>query len=91
MTSPISRAAGGVDGLAEQGQLHRLAGADQARQEEGATAVGHQADVHEGEHQAGGRGRVAQVAGQRETQADTSRHAVDGGEHRLLELVAGAG
>ena len=74
---------GGSDAARRGGELEGTRVADDARQQPGAAAVGHERDVRERHHQHRFLGHVAQVAGQREREARAGRGAVDGGDDRL--------
>ena len=80
----------GVDHVAGEHELERLAHADQARQGPGAAAVGHEPALDEDLAEAGALGADAQVAGERQIGAVADRGAVDQRHHRLLDAAHGA-
>ena len=63
--------------------------ADQARQQEQAAAVGHQADFGKALGKFDGAGAEHQVAGQGDVEAGAGGDAVDHGDHRLLQVQDG--
>jgi hypothetical protein len=67
-------------------QLLGLLQPDQAGQQPGAAAVGHQAPAHEHLHEPGAVGRHDQVAGHRQVRAQPGGRPVDRGDHRLLAV-----
>src|SRR3954467_4142178 len=74
---------GGGHPLAQHGHLRGTCEPDALGDQQRRAAVGHQADVHEGQQEVGRLGGDHEVAGQREAAADARGGAVDGGQHRL--------
>mmetsp|Transcript_69586 Transcript_69586/g.163549 ORF Transcript_69586/g.163549 Transcript_69586/m.163549 type:complete len:263 (+) Transcript_69586:2507-3295(+) len=68
--------------VAEQGQLQRLGTAHETRQQPGAAAVRHQADLAEGLDEAGAFRRQHEVAAQRQIGTRAGGHTVDRRHHR---------
>src|SRR5215218_747297 len=80
--APVERLGGG-DPLGEQRHLEGARLADAGRDEGRRAAIGHQADVREGELEEGRLGGEHEVAGERQRRADAGSGAVDRGDDRL--------
>ena len=76
-----------INRLGQHDQLGRLAHADDARQKEGAAAIGRQADLAVGGVELGALGGDGKVAGQRHAQARASHRAVYLRDHRERQIA----
>ena len=81
---------GGVDRLRQQGDLHRSAQADQARQVPRAGEVAARADAGVGEVEARVLGGDREVGGERKAHAAAGDRALQAGDHRRIERLRGS-
>src|SRR5690606_25132043 len=73
----------GIEPIAQHGDLHRLLHADDARQHEGAAAIGRGTDTNIGERDKGILGRDHHIAGKQERETEPSRTAPHARHDRL--------
>ena len=78
----------GIDALARQDHLHRVAEPDDHRQADQAAVAGVKAPLAVLQRELGIGGAKPQVAGQRQLEAAGDGIAVDGGEDRLVDVEA---
>ena len=76
--------------VTEQSQPHGAGASGHARQQPGAAAVRHQAELAEGHHKAGGARRNHHVAPERQRGARARRYTVNGTDDRLWQLCQAA-
>ena len=74
---------------AGEDHAQRPLGADRAGQAVDAAGQGGEADAHLGQGEQGVLGGDDEVAGEGDLEPTAHRHAVDGGDQRLVEVVAG--